>query len=449
MQIGNKFRCYPTPVQAQTLLQWIGCQRHIYNAKVSEDRYYRRFARKSLAHTGEYAPIDQQYSQFKSELTPWLSEVPSQLLRNGSTLWKQSYSRFFAKLGGRPVIHNKHGKQSVWLTSELFEFKPVIDKSTGEIIGHTLHVGSKKFPVGMIKFNAHHDYKPPNSIHLSVHAGQWHVSFNYDNGVPEPKVEDTIEWLMQFSATELLGMTVGLDRGVNLPLAVSNGQQFDFSEVQQLRLLKQECHKKRWQRRQARRTPGSSGYIKAKRKVAQYQRYGADVRRDVAHKTSFNLANDIQTKLFVLEALKVINMTKRAKPKQDANGKWVRNGAAAKSGLSKAILASTWGQTKVFLQYKAHRLGKLVIEVNPSYTSQECAACGYIHEDNRNQSEFICLRCANIDHADFNASKVIKKRGIKKLLDGECGKRKVKRCGIRIRPQGSSPQNICDESHYS
>ena len=26
MQIGNKFRCYPTPVQAQTLLQWIGCQ---------------------------------------------------------------------------------------------------------------------------------------------------------------------------------------------------------------------------------------------------------------------------------------------------------------------------------------------------------------------------------------------------------------------------------------
>lgn len=164
-------------------------------------------------------------------------------------------------MGGRPVIHNKHGKQSVWLTSELFEFKPVIDKFTGEITGHTLHVGSKKFPVGIIKFNAHHDYKLPASIYLSVHAGHWHVSFNYDNGVPEPKVEDTIDWLMQFSATELLGMTVGLDRGVNLPLAVSNGQPFDFSEVQQLRLLKQERHKKRWQHRHARRTPGSSGYI--------------------------------------------------------------------------------------------------------------------------------------------------------------------------------------------
>jgi putative transposase len=33
--------------------------------------------------------------------------------------------------------------------------------------------------------------------------------------------------------------------------------------------------------------------------VARYQRYGADVRRDVAHKTSFNLATDPRYKLFV------------------------------------------------------------------------------------------------------------------------------------------------------
>jgi hypothetical protein len=51
MQIGNKFRCYPTQIQKQTLLNWIGCQRYIYNAKVREDQYFRRFARKSLSHT--------------------------------------------------------------------------------------------------------------------------------------------------------------------------------------------------------------------------------------------------------------------------------------------------------------------------------------------------------------------------------------------------------------
>ncbi|MDD2609721.1 MAG: helix-turn-helix domain-containing protein [Giesbergeria sp.] len=111
MQIGNRFRCYPTPAQEKVLLQWIGCQRFIYNAKVQEDRYFRTFARKSLDHTGQFAPIDQQYSQFKHpELTPWLSEVPSQLLRNGAAKWMQAYSRFFAGLGGRPTIQAKYGK---------------------------------------------------------------------------------------------------------------------------------------------------------------------------------------------------------------------------------------------------------------------------------------------------------------------------------------------------
>ena len=103
MQIGTKFRCYPTPEQEQTLLRWIGCQRHIYNAKVGEDRYFRRFAQKSLQHTGQHAPIDQQYAHFKTEQTPWLSEVPSVVLRNGAVLWKQAYGRYFSKLGGRPT----------------------------------------------------------------------------------------------------------------------------------------------------------------------------------------------------------------------------------------------------------------------------------------------------------------------------------------------------------
>lgn len=443
MQIGNRFRCYPTSIQEQTLLQWIGCQRHIYNAKVREDQYFRRFARKSLAHTGQYAPIDQQYSQFKTGLTPWLSEVPSHVLRNGTVLWKQAYSRYFLKLGGRPVTHNKHGKQSVWLTSELFEFVPVVDAETGEIIEHQLHIGTKKFPVGVLTFKAHKGYQIPASLHISIHAGRWYVSFNYDDNIPEPTDKDTTAWLMQFEEVELRIMTVGLDRGVALPLAGSDQQKFDFSAIQKKRLIAQERHKKRWQRRQARRTKGSSGWIQAKHKVARYQRYGADVRRDVAHKTSHTLASDPRYKLFSFEALKVKNMTRKAKPKQDEQGRWIRNGASAKSGLNKSILASAWGQTKVFLHYKARRQGKLVIEVPPFYSSQECAACGHIHPDNRvSQSEFVCQRCGHTDHADHNAAKVIAMRGVQQLLAGKCGQKEKKRCGIlknKVGAEGSEP----------
>jgi putative transposase len=406
-------------------------QRFIYNSKVSEDRYFRRFARQSLAHAGQFAPIDQQYSHFKTELTPWLGEVPSQILRNGAVLWKHAYGRYFSKLSGRPGIHRKTGEQSVWITSELFSFKPVVGKSTGEITSYALHIGTPKFPLGQIKFNAHKGFKPAASLHISINAGRWHVSFNYDDGVPEPSVQETTEYLMQFSENELRFATVGLDRGVNLPLAGSDGQKFGFTVVQDKRILDQERHKKRWQRRQARRTKGSQNWVKAKRKVARYHRYGADVRRDVAHKTSFNLASNPRYKLFVFEALKVQNMTKRAKPKQDENGRWIRNGAAAKSGLNKAILASTWGKTKEFLSYKARRSGKLVIEVPAFYSSQECAACGHTHSDNRvSQSEFVCQSCNHTDHADHNAAAVIAKRGVRLVFSGACIPKKSKNCGI-------------------
>jgi putative transposase len=367
------------------------------------------------------------------------------LLRNGSVLWKQAYGRYFQKLGGRPVVHTKHGKQAVWLTSELFKFVPVIDIETGEITGHQLHIGIKKFDLGVLAFKAHRDYKVPNSLHMSVHAGQWHVSFNYDDNIPEPSDKDTLAWLEQFSENELKAVTIGLDRGVALPLMSSDHQEFDFSQIQSVRLEKQIRNKKRWQRRMARRTKGSSGYLKAKQRVARYSRYGADVRRDVAHKTSYALAQNPQSKLYVFEALKIKSMTKKAKPKQDETGKWIKNGARAKSGLNRSILASTWGQTKVYLSYKARRFGKLVIEVPAFYSSQECAACGHTHPDNRKtQSDFVCLSCGNTSNADHNAAKVIAARGVRSVLDGKCSKKESKRCGItrkkiQVGAEGSEP----------
>ena len=429
-QIGNRFRCYPTPAQEQTLLQWIGCQRNIYNSKMGGDRYFRRFARKSSSHTGEFAPIDQQYSQFKTELTPWLSEVPSVVLRNGAVLWKQAYGRCFSKLGGRPVTRTKHGKQSVWLTSELFKFVPVADAETGEITGHQLPIGIKKFAVGVLAFKAHKDDKLPASLHISIHAGHWHVSFNDDDHIPESSDQDITAWLGPFDEAELRTMTVGDDRGVAIPVATSDGQAFDFSPVQKARLDQNTLAKKRWQRRQARRTKGSKGWIKAKRRVARYRRYGADVRRDVAHKTSRALANNPQHKRFVFAALKVKHMTASAKGTIEEPGKNVRQ----KAGLKRSILAATWGQTKVFLHYKARRQGKLCLDVPPHNSSQECAACGHIRKDNRlSQAVFVCQRGGYSDNADRHASQVIAQRGVTLLLSGQGGRQEKKKCRVTKR----------------
>jgi len=178
MSTGFRIRLYPDARIASTLRRWIGCQELIYTAKVQEDRYYRRFKRQSPALVGEPIPVDQQYARFISEeLTPWLRAVPSVVLRNGAVKFAQAYQRFFKGLAGRPQPKNKHGRRSVWLTSELFRFLPARADADGVINEWHLVLGTKKFPVGTVRLKANRPFTAPASIHVSIEAGRWHVSF--------------------------------------------------------------------------------------------------------------------------------------------------------------------------------------------------------------------------------------------------------------------------------
>jgi putative transposase len=163
------------------------------------------------------------------------------------------------------------------------------------------------------------------------------------------------------------------------------------------------------------------------RKVSALHAHAANVRDDYAHKTSRKLV-DSTYELFVFENLNIKNMTKAPAPKQDEQGKYLPNGAAAKAGLNKAILRSGWGKVRQYLKYKAQRKGKLLIVIPPPGTSQECSSCGHTQPDNRpTQADFVCLRCGFTANADHNASVTIKKRGIRDLLEGKIVAKKKKR----------------------
>ena len=426
MQIGKRFRAYPTPAQEKILLQWIGHQRFIYNAKVSEDRYYRTFAKKAVSLSGTPVPVDCEYARFIGPETSWLREVPSPILRNGAVRWKQAMGRFFAGLAKRPVFQRKDGRQSVWITSELFSFRYNDQTHASELV-----LGTKKFPVGVLKFTAHAPYSRPASIHLSVEAGKWYVSFSSDDGLSEPKEEDTIAWLRMFSEEELQRKTLGFDRGVTVPVMASSGRLIDFSSVQKIRMEKKERAWKRWQRKLARQPKGSQNRKKTKQRLARTFEYAKNVRKDVIHKATHDLVSDPDRSLFVVEDLKVKKMTKKPEVKRDESGRYAKNGARAKAGLNRAILSSCWGLFVGLLSYKARRAGKLVLKVSPQFSSQECARCGHIHPDNRpSQAEFVCQRCGLTDNADLNASRVIARRGIRLLLEGKIQKKEVRRCGI-------------------
>ena len=422
---GHRFRLYPDAASAQTLMRWIGCQRWIYNAKCSEDRYFRRFARKSLSHAGQFAPVDGTYSHFITEDSQWLREVPSHVLRNGAASWVTAYSRFFKKLAGRPTMKSRHGEQGLWLTSELFRFEQDGDK-------HRIVIGTKKHPVGVVPFTPNRgaktgtgqrqplSFQTPASIHIKLDAGRWFVSFSNKTETVEAKDEDTAAWLATFDLEALGARALGIDRGVAVPFQCSSGASFDLTPAQRERIAKKQAAAARWQRKLSRRAKGGANRRKAAQRIAALRRYEADVRKDFAHQTSHRLVADEQVKLLVFEALGVRRMTARPKAKQDEQGRWIRNGARAKAGLNRAILGSAWGRTKDNCTYKARRAGKLVLEVPAPYTSQACSQCGYTHPDNRpSQAEFVCQRCGHSENADLNASRNIRDRGVDLILSGE------------------------------
>ncbi|MHB1702246.1 MAG: RNA-guided endonuclease InsQ/TnpB family protein, partial [Acidobacteriaceae bacterium] len=276
--------------------------------------------------------------------------------------------------------------------------------------------------------------------HITVEAGRWFVSGSFDDGVVQATFQETANWLATFDETELLARTVGNDRGVAIPVMASTGQAFDFSDAQKARMAKKEAARRRWQRKLSRRAKGGSNRRKAARRVEALHQYARNVRKDFAHQTSHALVSNPGTLLIVFEDLGVQRMTRRAKPQQDEQGRYLPNGAAAKSGLNAAILRSAWGKTKEFSTYKALRAGKLCLSVPAQHTSQECAACGHIHPDNRlSQAVFVCQRCGKKDNADHNAGRVIASRGVDRVLSGQYKDKDRKRT-MRLRQKQLGPE---------
>lgn len=61
-----------------------------------------------------------------------------------------------------------------------------------------------------------------------------------------------------------------------------------------------------------------------------------------------------------------------------------------------------------FVLYKARKEGVVVQIVEPAYTSQTCAECGYCCRENRkSQAQFLCISCGCVANADHNAARVI------------------------------------------
>ena len=317
---GIKLRAYPTSEQGETLSQWLGCARFIYNAKCDDDQYFRMFLYKSLSLTGDKVPVDQTYAQYKTELTPWLDNCPAIILRNSTVNWYQAYQRYFQGLSGRPTRKKKGSHSSM---------------------------------------------------------------YRYQDNLATPQAPlDILTQLASEGKAALGEVVTGLDRGVIIPRQASTGASFDFTAQQKAAIKRRQRRIKKQSRRLARQHKGSRRRAQTKHKVAKTHQAIANTRKDFAHKTSRTLV-DSNAQVFIAEDLILVNMTAKPKAKQDKQGRYLPNSASAKAGLNAALLNAALGSMILFLAYKAQRINKVVIKLPPHCSSQECVKCNHTHSDNR------------------------------------------------------------------
>ncbi|MEZ4886243.1 MAG: transposase [Chitinophagales bacterium] len=119
--------------------------------------------------------------------------------------------------------------------------------------------------------------------------------------------------------------------------------------------------------------------------------------------------------LIAIEDLAIKNMIRKAKPKQDEEGNFTRNGKKAKSGLSKSIANAGWYSFRVILENKAKELGKVVVAIAPQYTSQKCSGCGATVKKALSVRTHSCNECGFTANRDHNAAINILTLGLESL----------------------------------
>lgn len=240
-----------------------------------------------------------------------------------------------------------------------------------------------------------------NPSQLGTHPSGWYMSVRLEDvGVPviTPQVLQ--------NATVL-----GIDLGIKKLAALSNKEvipnpHFRFNNKTSRQ------HKIR-HRRITRKQKGSKNRSKAVARLSILDEIISRRREDYQWKNANKIVS--LTQVVVFEDLNIQGMVRRCKPKQDENGKYIRNGQAAKTGLNRLILDAGWGDLKAKVKSLSTRAGVTVLEINPFHTSQECSQCGHTDKANRDKEKFVCLACGHFADADIDAAVVIAARGRKQL----------------------------------
>ena len=359
-----QFRIYPTRKQTQTLEEWLGLCCDVYNAALDERKSAYRVSGVSLSYAQQCAEL-----LGCKEVRPELSRVPSQVLQDVVKRVDLAFEAFFQRVGegqksGYPRFKSRARYDSLSFKQygNSFNLRPVSKKNRG-----TLALAK----LGQVKMVMHRAIRgmPKTAIVKRTPTGKWFVSIS---------VEVAEEDISQ-KRLSVLEAAVGIDVGLTTFAYLSTGEEIAnprFFRAEEVALVRAS--------RKLSKAPNGSKQRAHKRKVvARIHERISNRRKNFIEQEVNKLISRFG--LLAVESLVVRSMIKNPK-------------------LAKSIADASWSMFFSHLLDKAEEAGRVVVRVNPAYTSQTCSACGHGQPMPLSVRVYDCPVCGLLLHRDHNGS---------------------------------------------
>ncbi|MFD4277134.1 transposase [Streptomyces cyaneofuscatus] len=381
-----RYRCYPTPTQAEQLIKTFGACRWTYNEGLAlRDKAWREhrvslgFAESCRALTGWR----------NAEGTRWLQDVSSTVLQQALRHLDAAFGRFFKGTAKHPRRKKKsRSRDSATYVRTGFRWLEDPERPGTGLIALAKQPGplrirwSRPLPAGV---------RPVKLTVSRDRAGRFFVSVLVEERIaPLPPV-----FLRDGGAPK----TVGLDLGLTALVTLDDGEKVDHP-----RLLKKYGAKlAQLQRSLHRKKRGSSNREKARQEIARLYALIGDVRRDALDQLTTRLVRENQ--VLVVEDLSIASLVRSPRGK----------GRRRKAGLNRAILDAAWGELLKQLLYKCAWYGRTLVIVDRFFPStRRCSACGVTGPKlDLAVRGWSCGGCGAVHDRDVNAARNLREEGMR------------------------------------
>lgn len=355
-----QYRLYPTKSQERLLESTLETCRRFYNACLAERKEAYEQEKRTISKFAQLRQV-----KTLKQTNPYAATVHSHILQVVVSDLDKAFQAFFrrVKAGEKPGYPRFKGRNR-------FDSFGLKEYGNGfRLDGRRLKLSG----IGRVAVRWHRELEGQiKTARVIRKAGHWYVSFACEVEQPEPLPST--------------GQSVGVDVGVASLITLSDGTKVDNPKWYRASQAKLRIA----QRRVARRKKGGKNRRKAVLQLQRLHVHTQNQRRDFLNKLAHSLvqANDV----IAVEDLQIQNM--------------VRN-----KHLSKSILDSGWGYFRQRLAAKAAEAGRVVVAVNPAYTSKTCSGCGTVFEHLTLSDRWVKCACGLSLDRDHNAALNVQRAG--------------------------------------